>query len=101
MFKKARALVDFDLWSIKVLPSQYDTLGREPQYVSSEFTGTPLEATGSEATYTGACHCGAVTIALKTKKALDDNTPENISECDCSICARVCRQPVVEKIMLT
>lgn len=39
-------------------------------------------------TYHGSCHCGAVTLALKSAP-LDKNFPGNIMDCICSICIRV------------
>lgn len=41
-------------------------------------------------TYHGSCHCGAVTLALKTVP-LDKEYPEKVLECNCSICERVGR----------
>jgi hypothetical protein len=49
--------------------------------------------------YSGSCHCGAVTMALKNRGAAiqeiaplaEEIGPEVIGECDCSICARVRR----------
>lgn len=38
-------------------------------------------------TYTGACHCGSVTVALTTEGPLPDGNI-NIQECNCSICTR-------------
>lgn len=37
--------------------------------------------------YHGSCHCGAVTLALKSAP-LDKDYPDTASECACSICSR-------------
>jgi hypothetical protein len=39
--------------------------------------------------YDGSCHCGAVTLAFKTKP-LDETFDGRVIDCDCSICRRVC-----------
>lgn len=41
----------------------------------------------------GSCHCGAVTVAVKVDKPLEDRDimvdKERIAECNCSVCMRV------------
>jgi hypothetical protein len=59
-------------------------------HLLSRVRSPPAEIKNSKL-YTGSCHCGAVTLALKTKGPLSKEG-EVIGECDCSICARV-RQP--------
>jgi hypothetical protein len=44
------------------------------------------ETDGGLKTYTGNCHCGAVTIVYHTKPLPE---VEGIKSCNCSICARV------------
>jgi hypothetical protein len=39
--------------------------------------------------YTEACHCGAVKLMLKTKGLMGEGS-EEIKECSCDICLRVC-----------
>lgn len=87
---QARALQDVDLWSLKA--NKYDGAANEPLYKPPAFTGPepPAEIESSKM-YTGSCHCGAVTLALKTRGPHSEEV-EVIGECDCSICARV-RQP--------
>jgi hypothetical protein len=83
---------------LKVNP--YDGTGRDPQYIPPPFMGEfpvpnkivddlPVPDTKMEnpKTYTGACHCGNVTVALITNGPLPDGQ-EYIQECNCSICAR-------------
>ena len=50
--------------------------------------------------YTGSCHCGVVTMALKAKGPLDEEV-EIIGECDCSICARVRQSTHTSLIIIT
>lgn len=76
-----------DLWSLTV--NKYNGAALEPSYEPFEFIGPEPEAhIQNHKLYTGSCHCGAVTLALKTKKLLSEED-EVIGECDCSICARV------------
>jgi len=85
--KQARALQNLDLWSLPIKHSNDSAL--EPTYAPPGYTGPEPEADiACGKMYTGSCHCGAVTIALKTRGPLADEE-EVIGECDCSICARV------------
>lgn len=69
--------------------SRYDGLDREPQYIAPQHTGKlPKAEFENEKLYTGACHCGAVTIAFKAQAPLPEGK-EFIQECNCSICSRV------------
>ncbi|KAE9373063.1 hypothetical protein N431DRAFT_373259 [Stipitochalara longipes BDJ] len=92
----ARALQDVDLWSMKVC--KYDRAAHKPSYSPTAFTGPepPAEIENGKL-YTGSCHCGAVTLALKNSGPLIQRVPPTepadgvIGECDCSICARMGR----------
>jgi hypothetical protein len=80
--------MDIDLWSLKIIP--YDGTDREPQYVPPPFKGelpVPNKTFENPKIYTGACHCGLVTLALVANGDLTDGK-EYIQECNCSICAR-------------
>ena len=39
-------------------------------------------------TYHGSCHCGAITLAVKSQP-LDKEYPETVMDCACSICSFV------------
>lgn len=39
-------------------------------------------------TYTGSCHCGAVTVAVASKP-IDETFAGRVVECNCSFCERV------------
>ncbi|KAG4027277.1 hypothetical protein MFRU_031g00260 [Monilinia fructicola] len=79
-------LQDIDQWSLTV--NKYDGLDREPQYIAPQHTGKlPKAEFENEKLYTGACHCGAVTIAFKAQAPLPEGK-EFIQECNCSICSR-------------
>lgn len=93
---QARTLQETDLWSLRVHTS--DGNARKPFYQPPAFMGPEPSAEIEESKrYTGSCHCGAVTIALKNMGPLvqevaplaNEIEPEVIGECDCSICARV------------
>lgn len=61
----------------------------QPPYEPPEYPGPePVVQFDGSKLYTGSCHCGAVTLALKCK-ALWKHTSEKIVECDCSSCVRV------------
>lgn len=86
--RQARALLDVDVFALKI--NKYDGLPREPKYIPPSFTGsepTPTTEFKDPKLYTGGCHCGAVTIALKTDGPLS-NDAEGFLQCDCSICMR-------------
>ena len=75
---------------------RFDGATLKPLYSLPAFTGQdPPAEMENCTTYTGSCHCGAVTIALKNSGPLkQDVAPTEpvdgvIGECDCSICARV------------
>ena len=62
-----------------------------PEYihVAPVFAGPePSAVVEGGKVYTGSCHCGAVTAAVKVEP-LDDTYPGPILECTCSICQRV------------
>lgn len=89
--KQARVLQNLDLWSLPIKHSNGSEL--EPTYAPPRFTGPePESEVKGGVLYTGSCHCGAITIALKTRGPLADEE-EVIGECDCSICARVRLSP--------
>jgi hypothetical protein len=84
---QARALQAIDIWSLDV--KDFDGAALEPNYKPPPFNGPEpeVEFAGGKI-YKGACHCGAVTMALKTRGPLSKEE-EVIGECNCSICARV------------
>lgn len=88
---QANALQDLgvDLLNLKANP--YDGKAIDPQYVPAKFAGTePTAEIENAKTYYGGCHCGAVTVAMKTPGPLTDGK-QPILECNCSICMRVGR----------
>ncbi|KUJ17179.1 uncharacterized protein LY89DRAFT_685108 [Mollisia scopiformis] len=81
-----RTLQDVDLWALEV--NKYDGCAIAPAYEAPKYKGPePTAEIENAKTYTGSCHCGAVTMALKTKEPLSGGS-EHIQECNCSICAR-------------
>lgn len=85
--EQARTLRDLDLWSLTT--NDYDGKALEPTYTPHPFKGTePVAEIENAKLYTGSCHCGNVTMALKTKGPLSDGDAY-IQECNCSICMRV------------
>ncbi|KFY14824.1 hypothetical protein V492_02390 [Pseudogymnoascus sp. VKM F-4246] len=98
----ARALMDVDLWALESKP--YDGAATQPAYKPQEFAG-PLPTADIEnpTIFTGGCHCGNVTVAVKAKplpskgqvlpEIRGPGSPfaehmEYIQECNCSICMR-------------
>ena len=78
----------------------------EPRFVPHPFTGqapVPTPAIANPKTYTGSCHCGAITVAMTTKGALPEGG-EDVLECDCSICTRngtVLIYPTPDQVSIT
>lgn len=86
--------------------TRYDGAAIRPAYKPREFAGPlPTADVENPSIFTGGCHCGNVSIAVKAKplpskgQALPEirgpGSPfsehmEYIQECNCSICIRVC-----------
>ncbi|EHK23624.1 uncharacterized protein TRIVIDRAFT_148409, partial [Trichoderma virens Gv29-8] len=58
-----------------------------PQYLPPEHKGDVPQNVESGQSYTGSCHCGAVTVALSCKP-LNEFSEEKVVVCNCSICSR-------------
>jgi len=82
-----RTLQGVDIWSLE--PNIFDGTVLPPQYEIPKFTGTEPtpDIEGADKLYTGGCHCGAVTVAFKSKP-IDETFDGFMAECDCSICVR-------------
>jgi hypothetical protein len=104
---KAKTLRDIDQFSLEVnkygalfplfyplrhsnsLLYRYDGAALEPAYIPPKYTGPePVATLENPKIYTGSCHCGAVTLELKTSGPLS-SYKGLIQECNCSICMRV------------
>lgn len=75
----------------------------DPPYTPPRFTGTEptVEIKGAKI-YTGGCHCGAVTLAFKSKPLPKVSQSESgVLSCDCSICTRVCTLISYEPYLIT
>ncbi|KAI0509352.1 glutathione-dependent formaldehyde-activating enzyme [Xylaria bambusicola] len=64
----------------------YDGKAIPPAYEPPKFTGPLPTGFDDLQLYTGSCHCGAVTLAMKSQP-LDKDT-KGLVECNCSICSR-------------
>ncbi|KAI1484352.1 glutathione-dependent formaldehyde-activating enzyme [Biscogniauxia mediterranea] len=86
-----RVIQNLDIWGLSIRIN--DGASVPPAYTPPEFKGPepPANVEGGKI-YTGSCHCGAVTLAVKVKPL--DSTyqgstfQEKVVECDCSICIR-------------
>ncbi|KAI1401311.1 Mss4-like protein [Hypoxylon fuscum] len=86
IYVNLRAFQNLNVWDldIQTVDSASQSLvwslpkfnGREP---SAKIDGAKL--------HTGGCHCGAITVALKSKP-LDRTYANPLIDCDCSICSR-------------
>ncbi|KAJ2898864.1 Mss4-like protein [Zalerion maritima] len=83
MAVNTRAIQDLKIWDLSV--NTFDGANTGAPYEAPEFKGEepPAEIDGGK-TYHGSCHCGAVTVAIKTKP-LDETYDAMIAECNCSI----------------
>ncbi|KAI0022364.1 glutathione-dependent formaldehyde-activating enzyme [Xylariomycetidae sp. FL0641] len=73
-----------DIWDLDTTPLDRASVGHA--YEPPPFNGP--EPAGDGRLYTGSCHCGAVRVAVKTAKPLDEEFDEPIYECNCSGCVR-------------
>ncbi|KAI1133107.1 glutathione-dependent formaldehyde-activating enzyme [Nemania abortiva] len=72
-----------DVWKLDT--KIFDGSALPPTYEIPEFKGSqPIDGDGR--LYTGSCHCGAVTVALKSKPL--DKELQGLVECNCSSCAK-------------
>ncbi|KAH8592683.1 Mss4-like protein [Bisporella sp. PMI_857] len=83
-----RSLNDVDPAKLESKHFKGDAL--EPPYTPTKFQGSePIFDMEGTKVYTGGCHCGAVTLAFKTKPLSEVSQSEpGVRECDCSICTR-------------
>ncbi|KAI3336760.1 glutathione-dependent formaldehyde-activating enzyme [Xylariaceae sp. AK1471] len=74
-----------NVWDINL--DIFDGASLRPAYEAPKFTGPePTAEVEGGKLYTGSCHCGAVTLAFKSKP-LDKDFP-GLTECNCSSCGR-------------
>ncbi|RFU23794.1 hypothetical protein B7463_g12540, partial [Scytalidium lignicola] len=73
----ARTLHDVDIWPLK--QRKFDGAAIPPPFVPHKFTGElPAHDFGENTKlYTGGCHCGAITVALKTDGPLPTSKERN------------------------
>ncbi|KAJ7291439.1 Mss4-like protein [Mycena rebaudengoi] len=91
----ARMLRDVDLWALEVKTGA--GMNTKTVYAVPVFPGlAELEQSKAEGekVYSGSCHCGAVTFALKSAAPLEVQAAtgveeDAVKECDCSICIRI------------
>lgn len=70
-------------------PRRIDGASLGEEYRPPAHKGSLPAATFSgSTTFTGSCHCGALTVAV-TSKPLENNPDVRLVECNCSICERV------------
>ncbi|KAI1178451.1 glutathione-dependent formaldehyde-activating enzyme [Nemania sp. FL0916] len=75
-----------DVWKLPL--ETFDGASLPPTYQPPKFSGPePTAQIEGGKLYTGSCHCGAITLALKSKP-IDKNSTENFTECNCSSCAK-------------
>ncbi|KAI0870963.1 glutathione-dependent formaldehyde-activating enzyme [Hypoxylon argillaceum] len=70
--------LDTNTFNGAAIPSAYKPHKFEGHQPTADVEGGQL--------YTGSCHCGAVTVALKSKPI--DKELQGLVECNCSICSR-------------
>lgn len=82
-----RALQELKIWDLEV--KEFDGKSIPPPYQPAPFDGPELTAeVENGVVYHGACHCGAVKVAVKTKGPLDKTYKERVVDCNCSVCQR-------------
>ncbi|KAK5634554.1 hypothetical protein RRF57_010267 [Xylaria bambusicola] len=73
-----------DIENLKIIP--FNGKSTPPAYEAPKFTGALPAGFDDLQLYTGSCHCGAVTLAVKSQPL--DKDAKGLIECNCSICAR-------------
>jgi hypothetical protein len=85
--RQAQTITDLHIPSLGI--NIYDGKALEPAYTPHPFKGPePVAEIENAKLYTGSCHCGNVTLAMKTKGPLTEGH-KHIQGCNCSICSRV------------
>lgn len=109
MVPRKQAVIISPRLTVALLPAnniRYDGGVTQPAYKPQEFTGPlPTADVKNPSIITGGCHCGNVSVAVKTKPfpskgqtlpeirgpgSLFAENTEYIQECNCSVCMRVC-----------
>ncbi|KAJ2989610.1 hypothetical protein NUW58_g3383 [Xylaria curta] len=83
-----------DVWKLRL--KKFDGASSlKPAYEPPKFTGPePVGEAEGDKLYTGSCHCGAITLAFKSKPVEDftaepdKHFTEQLVECNCSNCAK-------------
>ncbi|KAI0100611.1 glutathione-dependent formaldehyde-activating enzyme [Nemania sp. FL0031] len=74
-----------DVWKIDT--QTFDGSSLPPAYEAPDYKGPqPAGDVEGGQVYTGSCHCGAVTVALKSKPL--DKDLQGLVECNCSSCGK-------------
>ncbi|KAI1090966.1 hypothetical protein F5B19DRAFT_296257 [Rostrohypoxylon terebratum] len=85
IYVNIRAFQNISIWDLDT--KLIDDL-KSPTWTPPRFTSDPpLAEIENGKVYTGGCHCGAITLALKSKP-IDSTYEADLLECDCSICTR-------------
>lgn len=81
-----RAMQHVDAWTLELTPLDGASFGTP--YHPTPYTGPepPASNLANPTIYHGSCHCGAVTLAIKTEP-LNKDYPGYVLECACSICS--------------
>ncbi|KAI1456347.1 Mss4-like protein [Annulohypoxylon moriforme] len=85
IYVNIRAFQNINVWdlSTKLIDGLGSSTWSPPGFTGSE---PPADIENAKV-YTGGCHCGAITLALKSKP-INSTYKANLLECDCSICTR-------------
>jgi hypothetical protein len=89
-FWQVRTLESVDTGYLSIV--RHDGAGRSPAYQQPVYAGPPLPLTPhreARKVMTGSCHCGAVTLAVRSPPA----HALKVSACDCNTCSRVSLSP--------
>ncbi|OTA55598.1 hypothetical protein K449DRAFT_171672 [Hypoxylon sp. EC38] len=86
IYVNSRAFQSFNEWNLDI--QQIENVPFTPTWSPPKFNGKePQAQIAGKRLYTGGCHCGAITLGLKSKP-IDSTYDANIILCDCSICTR-------------
>jgi len=81
----------------RMVTFSFDGAAMPPVYVRPAYTGPEITPGEGEKVYNGSCHCGAITLKVRTKPLAE----VEVKECDCTICTKVRSGDSYARLLIT